>query len=143
IEPLSAAMTLEENRAGINVDEAISCGISLPLTVEVSPQQVTASARIRAANQELGETMRCLSDERVLITGTFDAQVDLTTSGKREDLLRNLKGNVHAEARNGRIMKFGLIGNILSVKAVTSLFGKDGPRFDSEGFTYRKDRKSV
>ncbi|HXF17931.1 MAG TPA: AsmA-like C-terminal domain-containing protein, partial [Burkholderiales bacterium] len=138
IEPLSAAMTLEENRAGINVDEAISCGISLPLTVEVSPQQVTASARIRAANQELGETMRCLSDERVLITGTFDAQVDLTTSGKREDLLRNLKGNVHAEARNGRIMKFGLIGNILSVKAVTSLFGKDGPRFDSEGFTYRK-----
>ncbi|MFL6581948.1 MAG: AsmA-like C-terminal domain-containing protein [Burkholderiales bacterium] len=138
IEPLSATMTLEENRAQIDVNEANMCGISFPLTVEVLPEQVTALARIRARNQELGDTMRCLSDERVLITGKFDAQVDLTSSGKREDLLRNLKGNVHAEARNGRIMKFGLIGNILSVKSITSLFEKGGPRFDREGFTYRK-----
>jgi hypothetical protein len=136
--PVSATVTLEEQRAQIDVHEARLCGISFPLTVEAMPHRLAASAHIIARRQELEESVRCLTDQRVLITGGFDLRADLSTSGRRGELARNLKGTVTAQAREGQIRKFALLGNILALTSVTGLFEQGAPQLGRQGFAYRQ-----
>ena len=73
----------------------------------------------------------------MLITGEFDLKADLATHGRPEELARNLKGTISTEARDGRMMKFALIGNILSMEDVNALLEKKEPGLEAAGFPYR------
>ncbi|HEX9684784.1 MAG TPA: AsmA-like C-terminal domain-containing protein [Burkholderiales bacterium] len=137
IAPVAATLSLEERRAHLDLEQAQLCGISLPLTLEAMPQGFSASARIAAQKQQLEQTAHCLSGERVAITGIYDLNADLSTQGTLAELPKNLKGTVRADVRDGKVMKFALLGNILSMTNVASLIKADGPKLDDRGFPYR------
>jgi hypothetical protein len=94
-------------------------------------------AHIAAQKQGLEETARCLTERGVLITGNFDLKADLRAKGRLRDLARNLEGTIRAESRDGKVMKFALLGNILSLQNVAAMFKDGGPRIDDAGFPYR------
>jgi hypothetical protein len=73
----------------------------------------------------------------VLISGTFDLTADLRTQGQADQLASNLEGTVRVDAREGRVMKFALLGNILSLKGVADMLTEGAPTVDSAGFPYR------
>jgi hypothetical protein len=52
--------------------------------------------------------------------------------------MRNLRGPVQVEARNGRVMKFALLGNILALGNVASVLQRNGTQLDERGFAYRR-----
>jgi uncharacterized protein involved in outer membrane biogenesis len=137
VAPVIATLVLEEQRAHMDLTQAQLCGISLPLTIEATPKGISASAQITAQKQPLQQAAHCLADEHVLITGDFDLQADLKTEGKAGDLVRNLKGTVRADMHDGKVMKFALLGNILSMGDIAALLEKEGPRLDDTGFPYR------
>jgi len=137
VAPVAATLVLEERRARLDLTQAQLCDISLPLTVEATPQGFAASARIAAQKQQLEQTAHCLTDRGVLITGDFDLQADIKTEGRAGELVRNLKGRIRADVRDGKVMKFALLGNILSMGSVDALLEKGGPRLDDAGFPYR------
>jgi hypothetical protein len=99
---------------------------------------MNVSLHINAHQQDLETTARCLSEERLLLTGEFDLRADLSTSGVRSDWLRNLRGPVQLEARNGKVMKFALLGNILALGNVADVLRQNGTQLDERGFTYRR-----
>ncbi|MGH9575887.1 MAG: AsmA-like C-terminal domain-containing protein, partial [Terriglobales bacterium] len=138
VAPVVATLVLEEQRAHMDLKQAQLCGISLPLTIEVTPNGYAASARITAQKQQLEQTAHCLTDQRVLITGDFDLKADISTHGRLAERTRNLKGTLSMEARDGRVMKFAVLGNILSVQNIDALLKQDGPKLDEQGFPYRK-----
>jgi len=135
--PVAATLVLEERRARFDLTQAQLCGISHPMTIEATPGGLTASAQITAQKQPLEQAAQCLTDRHVLITGDFDFKADVSAQGKIGDLARNLKGTVRAEARDGKVMKFALFGNILSMTNVAALFEQGGPKLDDAGFPYR------
>jgi hypothetical protein len=137
ITPLAGTLVLEERRARIDLTQAQLCGISMPLTLEVTPGSMSLTARLHARKQQLEKTVRCLSNEGVQITGDFDLDADVGTRGKGIDLARNLGGTVTAEVRDGTVKKFALLGNILSMKDITALLKEGGPKLDEQGFPYR------
>jgi hypothetical protein len=137
ITPLAATLALEERRARIDLTQAQLCGISFPLTLEATPGNMSVTARLHAQKQQLEKAVRCLSNESVQITGDFDLDADLSTHGDSEELARNLKGTVTAEVRDGRIRKFVLLGNILSMTDIATLLKEGGPKLDEAGFPYR------
>lgn len=137
VAPVAATLVLEAQRARVDLKQAEWCGISLPLTLEATPQGFSASARISAQKQQLEQTAICLSEANVLITGTYDLKADISTQGRSADLVQNLKGEIRAEVHDGRVMKFALLGNILSMGNVASLMKEGGPRLDENGFPYR------
>jgi uncharacterized protein involved in outer membrane biogenesis len=136
--PVVAALVLEDRRAQLDLKEAQLCGISLPLTIEATPQGFSASARLTAQKQSLEQTARCLSDEQVQITGDFDLKADIRTRGKPNELARNLEGTIGAEMRDGKVMKFALLRNILSVQNISALLKEGEPKLDQAGLPYRK-----
>ncbi|HSF22386.1 MAG TPA: AsmA-like C-terminal domain-containing protein [Burkholderiales bacterium] len=137
VAPVAATLSLEQRRAHLDLEQAELCGISLPLTLDATPQGYSATARVAAQKQQLEQTAHCLSGERVEITGTYDLKADISTQGTLAELPGNLKGTVRGDMRDGRVMKFALLGNILSMTNVASLMKADGPKLDDRGFPYR------
>jgi uncharacterized protein involved in outer membrane biogenesis len=132
IAPLEGNLVLERQRARLEVKEARMCGISFPLAGEVAPDGLAVSAQVTMQGQPMDQAMLCLTGSAVEMTGNADVRADLSTRGKAEDLIRNLTGSAQAELRNGRVKKFALIGNILSLRDIASLRG-----MKEEGFAYR------
>src|SRR6185295_5464700 len=72
------------------------------------------------------------------LSGKMDLRVDVRTEGRPADLLRNLKGTITTDVRDGEVMKFALLGNILSMQNVVALAKQGGPRLDAQGFPFRQ-----
>jgi hypothetical protein len=140
IAPVAATLELQPQRAFLELQQAQLCGISLPLVVEATPGGYAAAMTITAQKQQLEETAHCLADQHLAITGEFDLKANLTSEGKVGDLPRNMRGSVVADMRDGNVMKFALLGNILSMQNVSSLMKEGGPRLEAKGFPYRKLR---
>jgi hypothetical protein len=138
VAPLAATLTLEARRAHVDLEQAELCGISLPLVFEATPQAYSISARIAAKKQQLEQSAHCLTGEGVLISGLYDLSADVSTQGRPAELLENLVGTIRADAQDGRVMKFALLGNILSMGNIASMMKEGGPKLDEKGFPYRK-----
>ena len=138
VAPVVATLVLEPQRAHAELKEGVLCGISLPFTLEATPNGVSAATQIRAAKQPVDQVVPCLSNEKIQITGTLDLKADLRTQGELPQLVRNLQGTVDVEVRNGTVKKFALLGNILSMQNVVALALQGGPKLDAEGFPFRQ-----
>jgi uncharacterized protein involved in outer membrane biogenesis len=138
VQPLTANILLEEERATLDVQEAFLCGFAVPLTLQATPKGFSAEAQVAAQKQKVEDAARCFTGEGVALSGVMDLRVDVRTEGKPADLLRNLKGTISADVRDGKVMKFALIGNILSMKNVVAMFGQGGPKITAEGFPFRR-----
>ncbi|HSA91324.1 MAG TPA: AsmA-like C-terminal region-containing protein, partial [Burkholderiales bacterium] len=134
IEPFAGVLALERQRARLEVKEARTCGVSFPLELEATPEDMSLAARLSMRNEPLQAALKCLTGDRIALTGNIDLTADLKTSGRQPDLVRNLTGSLQAEARNGRVNKFALIGNILAFRGLASLEDME----KGEGFPYRR-----
>ncbi|HSU78380.1 MAG TPA: AsmA-like C-terminal domain-containing protein, partial [Burkholderiales bacterium] len=138
VQPLSANVLLEEQRATLDVQEALICGFAVPLTLEATPAGLTARAEVAAQQQKVEQAAQCLTGEKVALSGTMNLRIDVRTQGKPAELVQNLKGTVGADIRDGQVMKFALIGNILSMKNVVAMLGQGGPDLTAAGFPFRQ-----
>jgi hypothetical protein len=140
VTPLVAALVLEEERVHLELEKAQLCGIDAPLSLEARPDGMQLAARIDVKGQQLEELARCLTGEGVLISGKADFQADIKSRGTASELLGNLEGTLSGEASDGRVKKFALIGNILTVLSLTDVMSemKGGKAAAEEGFPYRK-----
>jgi hypothetical protein len=136
VEPVVATLALEPERARLDLTEGMLCGIRFPFQLELTRGGMVASALVTAHSQQLQAVAHCITSQRVLVTGAFDLRADLRTHGHTDELLDNAEGGIELHARDGKVMKFALLGNILSLKAVASLLKGDG-RIREEGFDYR------
>jgi hypothetical protein len=108
------------------------------LTVEATPQLRAGSVVVTARHETVKDIVGCFSAERLLLTGQIDIDAAFSTQGKIDELVRNLAGTVRVEVRDGLVMKFALLGNILSMKNIAGLLQKGTPQLGSEGFPYRR-----
>ena len=132
IEPLAGSLVLEPKRARLDVKEARMCGVSFPLQVDGVPQEITAAVQIAMQDQPLDEALRCLTGEALDMTGRATLRADLRTRGKVPHLLHNMTGTLQADLSDGRINKFTLLGNILTISNLASVGKKH-----ADGFPYR------
>lgn len=135
IEPLEGSAVLEAERVRLDVQQARMCGVAFPLQVDATPETYRIAARLAMKDEPFEKTLHCLTGGTLQITGNADLRAELRTQGKaREEWLRNLTGSADAELRKGRVHRFALLGNILSVQNLTSI--RD-PRELDKGFLYR------
>jgi len=132
IEPFAGSLVLEPKRARIDVKEARMCGVSLPLQADAVPEEMTVTMQLAINGEPLEETLRCLTGEALDITGRTTLRADLRTHGNVPHLARNMTGTLQVELSGGRINKFALLGNILTISNLASVGKKH-----ADGFPYR------
>jgi len=132
VEPFDGILSLEPQRARLEVKEARMCGVSFPLELEATPQDTTLDIHLAMKDQPFEKSLHCLTGGTVEITGNADLRAELHTRGQRPHLLRDLTGSAQLALRDGRVRKFSVLGNILSVRNIGSV-----KRMQEEGFPYR------
>jgi uncharacterized protein involved in outer membrane biogenesis len=133
VEPFAGNLVLESKRVRLDVKEARMCGVAFPLQVDaVPPQEITATIQLAINGEPLEDTLRCLTGEAIDITGRATLRADLRTQGQVPHLARNMTGTLQADLLGGRINKFALLGNILTLSNLASV-GKT----HADGFPYR------
>jgi hypothetical protein len=114
--------------------QARVCGVSFPLEFEARPDDFTVVAHLGMRDQPLEAAVRCLTGDTIEITGNAELRAEVKTNGRtRPELLRNLTGTAQGELRNGRVMRFALLGNILAVRDIAS-----PSEMRKNGFAYRR-----
>ena len=140
IQDLRAVAALQHDILKVNVTEASLCGISFPLSLQLTPQEVDAHVNVAGTNQSLEGVVHCLTGARVIMTGKFDLAGTLTARGTQEEIskswARHVAGTVTFSARDGEIRKMALLGNILSLKSVSDLV-KGNVSLGEQGFKYQ------
>jgi hypothetical protein len=132
VAPFQGRLSLERERARLEVQQARMCGVSFPMELEAVPEKVTAAAHIRMRDEPFDRAIQCLTKDTVQITGNADLTAELKTEGRRPNLAQNLTGTLQAELRKGNVKKFALLGNILSVRNIASV-----TKMEQSGFPYR------
>jgi hypothetical protein len=140
VQDLRAVAALQHDTLKVDVTEGSLCGISFPLSLRLTPQEVDANVNVAAANQSLEGVIQCLTGARVIMTGKFDIMGTLTARGTPEQIRKSwathVAGTVTFSARDGEIRKMALLGNILSLKSVNDLL-KGDVRLGEQGFKYQ------
>jgi hypothetical protein len=139
IAPVALVLVLEPDRARLDVEQAQLCGMAVPFVLEARREAWSASARVAASKQPVNDIARCLTGEHLQITGEADLALELKAQGRGRDLVRNLEGTGRFEARDGRMQKFELVGNILAMLSIEDLAttAKDISE-GAKGFRYRR-----
>jgi hypothetical protein len=130
--PFEGRLSLERERARLEVQQARMCGVSFPMEIDAVEEKVIAAVHVSMQNEPLEKSVRCLTGGDVEITGNADVRAELRSEGRRPDLLRNMTGTVQAETRKGSVKRFALIGNILSLRNIAS-----ATQMKEDGFPYR------
>lgn len=133
VEPLEGILSFERERASLDVKQARTCGLSFPLTFDATPKRLVVAALVTMNDEPLEKAMHCLTGGELEITGSAKLRAELRSEGASEaELVRNLTGTAQGEVRDGRVRKFALIGNILSLRDVVSL-----KSMEEQGFPYK------
>jgi hypothetical protein len=133
--PVHAEITLEPRKVKIAVVEANLCGIATPGVLEVFPEEFRLHFQATAKHQALAPALICLWNEKD-IQGQFDFEAEIVGGGKREELARSLRGNLHFVAKDGRIYQFGVLAKIFALLNVTEILRGKLPDLVEEGFAY-------
>ena len=132
VEPFDGVLSLEPQRARLEVKQARMCGVSFPLELEVTPDGPLLDIHLAMKDQPFEKSLHCLTGGTLQITGNADLTAELRIRSRRPHLVRDLTGTAQLELRQGHVKKFALLGNILSVRNLGSV-----QRMNEEGFAYR------
>jgi hypothetical protein len=136
VRPLVGTVTLAPDRIVADVKQAQLCGLALPLNAVLVPGNVSVTGRIEARAQPLAGTVTCLLGEDFAMTGTLDADAELSASGPADALARVARGTFTVTARDGRIQRAPAMARILTLESVSSLLRARPSELMARGLDY-------
>ncbi len=147
VKTVDADIALDEGLVKLQLNKASVCGISLPGSVVMTPNETRIDLQPSAAGPDLNTDLACLTGGRVRISGSYVFLGKISAQGAKSDLLKSLRGTLLLTARNGRIFHdFVFIRTIAYLNVTDLLRGsydnieRDGAPFES--FTAHADIKN-
>ena len=136
ISPLVASAMIAAPRVDLRIARAALCAIALSGSLTMTPENAEATIKLSARGEQVAESITCLTDQRLQITGTFDLDGDFSASGKPGTLLSVMQGKFSAVATDGRINKFDALAEVFKLINVTQIFVGKAPDLSQSGMKY-------
>jgi len=136
-EPVTAYLSFTDEDIEITIEEANMCGISFPGTLHATPKGLSLDFQISAKGQELKPTITCMTDERSVITGNFNLDLNIASEGGKKELIQSLNGNLEFHAYDGFIFKANIFTGIFGVLNLTQKYSGNIPDMEKDGFSYK------
>ena len=113
------------------------CGILVKGNIEAVSQITKIDFKLNNEDEEISDTIECLSGEESLITGKYKFNVDIKSYGKGDNLKEFIQGSYRFNAKDGTASrKEGVFSKIFSILNISTLFkGKIGTLTD-KNLTY-------
>ena len=118
VESITGTVRLAPKQALVELTEASLCGVSVPLTATLTPDEATVSGRIAERGAPLDTVVPCVLGRDLVATGRLDLQAEYAASGPLGELAQRLRGTFRATGRGGRIQYAKLGPKILALGPV-------------------------
>jgi hypothetical protein len=105
--------------------------------VLIQPDAADAEVKLSARGAQLENSITCLTEQRLDITGKLDMDGTFSMRGKLGTLLNQAQGTFSATAKNGHINKFDSLAAVLKVVNVTQAVAGQMPDLNKGGMDYK------
>ena len=123
-------------RADLQIANAALCGISMKGAATLLPDGVSLQTTLSARNQPIGESIPCLTERRVQLTGNFDLDAQVSAQGEMRGIANALRGSYSITARDGRILEFTTLDKVFGILNVTRIVAGKLPNLRETGMAY-------
>jgi len=137
ISPLIGSASLQTGRLDLRVKRAALCAIALSGGLTANPDKIEVKVTLSVRGAELDQSIACLTEQQIRITGRMDMDAQLATSGKLDTLPDRLQGTFSAVAREGRIDKFDALSKAFELLNVTEAVHGNLPDLKQKGMGYK------
>ena len=135
--PVTAYISFTDDDIEIRFDEVNMCGISFPGSLHATPEGLSLDFQISAKDQEVKPTIACMTDERSIITGNFDLDLNIAAQGGKEELIKSLQGTLDFHAYDGFVFKANIFTGIFGILNLTNTYSGNIPDMEKDGFSYK------
>jgi len=113
------------------------CGILVKGNIEAVSQITKIDFKLNNEEEEIGNTIECLTFKTSPITGKYEFEADIKSDGRLNNLKELINGRYKFQAKDGIISrKEGMFSKIFSILNISTLFkGKIGTLTD-KNLTY-------
>jgi len=134
--PCNFKMDFADKLLTITATDAMLCQIPFPATVRITPDFITLQASPAAHKNDLGAALKCISQEKAIMTGSLDIQGDIQAHAKPAALADSCTGNFSFTASKGRIYQSNLFTKILSFLSIRQLLTGGILNIAKKGYEY-------
>ncbi len=136
LQQVAGSLDLAANRIGLTAGRALYCGASAPFTAALTPGHIEARATFQARAKPVAATLHCLTPDAPTMTGTYDIDAELSTSGAAHELRDAARGTFRLAVRDGRIVHSTMLERTLTVEEVAARMQSDAATAAGAGFDY-------
>jgi AsmA-like C-terminal region len=140
IAPLIAEVALKENRFDLRLKHAALCAINMTGGLTAQPGNIDLEVTLKSRAAPLHQTITCLTDKTVEVTGTVDLDAGISVHGKGSTLMDQMQGTFSATARDGRIEKAPILAKVFEVLNLTEAVHGKLPDLGKKGMGYESAR---
>ena len=134
--PVHADISFAKTDTRIVIRKADTCGIQFPGILKISGEAFELYFNPEATGQDLNESITCLFDKQHLMAGSFVLDGELLAKARPSEFAKSLTGNLHFDAAEGRIYRFGMLAKIFALLNVTEIYRGEVPDLKGKGFAY-------
>lgn len=135
--PFHADISFSPDSVEVVVTDASVCGISTLGVLKLTPEELSLAFQSVAENQALGPAVNCLRGQQIRVTGNFEFKGKIQATGKADQLVKALQGDIEFVARDGRIYRHIPLEKLFAFLNVTEVFRGQLPEMQKEGFAYK------
>ncbi len=121
IAPLIGEAALAHNRLDLRLERAALCAITMTGGLTAQPGNIDLKVALKSRSAPLEQTIACLTDKALQVTGKLDLDAALSAHGRRRTLLDQMQGTFSAVARDGRIEKAPVLSRVFEVLNVNEV----------------------
>ncbi len=136
-EPFKADITFSQDNIDVAVIESSLCNISFPGNIKFTPQELSLAFQPISDDKDLKSAIACLWGTSGHMTGSYRLKSTLTGTGKGDEIIESLSGDLTLSATAGRIYKGGLLAKAFAFLNFTEILRGALPDLVNEGFAYK------
>ncbi len=104
----------------------------------MQPETVSFDVVLQARDLDAAPALRCLSNERTIVTGRLNADIHATATGPYREVPQRITGPFHLVARDGRVDRMTGLAQVLNLINASELLRGNKLGLRDSGFAYSK-----
>ncbi len=134
----TARIDLSKHELDLYVAKAQVCGFNIRGSLSRKDKNTKINLSSKGFNK-FNMLFKCLlHKEKPQLNGPFQYSLNISTSGTKKDLIKNLNGTLLLDSRKGKIYKLALFMKILQTLSIANILTLNLPQIGTKGYTYNR-----
>jgi hypothetical protein len=136
-DPVKGTVSFDRDKADVRLTESKLCGINAPGMFTFTGENISLDMTLDGKDLDVATSYSCLTGGRSKATGSLDFSSKITSHGKMNELVKNLRGPLEITLSKGVFEQNKVLSRTLEVLNVTEIVKGRLPDLSTSGLAYK------